>query len=212
MISKTINREKKKSYNQQDGWPSDSTENVMEKKNVIPKSRLWWLLSLDNLLYQLLVFELIFAASPRQCYQYQIQSIMSFPNGGGSVRRRYTIIASLEVINKVTYSQINASVKITIADHQTKHRLLLNLSTSSELILDFSGRSAALDFTTRLSKLFLEASGRWAASCVRGLSEGIISIMSLLLLWAPSFTVGSFEPFFAACLATDEMNFLRWRM
>lgn len=99
-----------------------------------------------------------------------------------------------------------------IADHQTKHRLLLNLSTSSELILDFSGRSAALDFTTRLSKLFLEASGRWAASCVRGLSEGIISIMSLLLLWAPSFTVRSFEPFFAACLATDEMNFLRWRM
>lgn len=78
-------------------------------------------------------------------------------------------------------------------DYQTNPFLLLNLSTWSVLIRDFSGLFDFLDFSRRLSKLFLEASGRSVLNS--DAFEVPLSDSLLALPWFSVSTVSFLEPF-----------------
>jgi hypothetical protein len=103
---------------------------------------------------------------------------------------------------------IQDNIATGIPCYQTRHLFLLNFSISSELILGLSCRSDGLVFATRLSKLFLEASGFLATSSFFCFFLSELSTISMQPLPSGRLFLGVvLEALFPTC----EMNFLRWR-
>ena len=88
---------------------------------------------------------------------------------------RYKSRSEIKLPSQVNQCMYFIYEALGINNHQTKPFLLLNLSTRSVLIRDFSGLFGFLDFSSLLSKLFLEISGRSPSSKVSelALSDGL---------------------------------------